>query len=59
VTYMEMLQGSTRTNAPVIKRAVITDARSANCAARVMQATDYRPDPAVLACMRQSHSFCG
>jgi hypothetical protein len=56
---MEMLAGNSRTNAPIVKRAVITDARSANCAARAVEATDYRPDPDVLAVMRQRHGMAG
>ncbi len=59
MTYIEMLQGSTRTNAPIVKRAVITDSRSAHRAARVIEATDYRPDPNVVAVMRQSHGMAG
>lgn len=57
--YMDLLQGNTRTNAPVIKRATIVDRRSAHRVAEVIMAQDYVPNREVMECMRQRHSFAG
>lgn len=59
MTYMDMLQGNTRTSAPVVKRATITDTRTAQNYARTVAAQDFRPDPEIRAVMRQRYGVCG
>lgn len=53
MNYMDALTGHTRTQTPVVKRAPITDSRSALSAAQTVAAQDYVPSREVLDAFRQ------
>lgn len=53
MNYMDALTGHTRTNTPVVKRATITDSRSAHNYARTVAAQDYVPSREVLDAFKQ------
>jgi hypothetical protein len=62
MSYMDMLERKTTTNAPVVKRRTVEDERSAVAAAQdedVSARYDWKPNPHTLALMKQRYGPCG